>query len=93
MARTRFVVSDMFPENMLSTIEPSIEKGSPDDDLQFLTLYKNYALAGTGKHETLPDFVKQLCEQWGMVRRFELTVVMEDEGDSEIKFKGADKHE
>ncbi len=78
---TRIEVSDMSPENMLSTVEDSNKKGSPDDDLQFIVHYKNNVLSGTSKHETLLDFMKHVCEQWGMVRRFELTVAME--GDDE----------
>lgn len=74
---TRIEVSDMSPENVLSVIKASIEKGSPDDDLQFITHCNDYTFTGTSKHETLLDFVKQICEEWGRVRRFELTVVME----------------
>lgn len=70
-------VSDMSPENVLSTVEDSNKKGSPDDDLQFIVHYKNHVLTGTSKHEKLLDFMKQVCEQWCMVRRFELTVAME----------------
>lgn len=74
---TRIEVSDMFPENMISTVEASNEKGSPDDDLQFVVHYKNHVLTGTSKHEKLLDFMKQVCEEWSRVRRFELTVAME----------------
>ena len=70
---TRIEVSDMSPENMF----PTVKKGSPDDDLQFIVHYKNYGLTGTSKHEKLQEFMKQVCEQWGRVRRFELTVAME----------------
>lgn len=65
---TRIEVSDMSPEN---------KKGSPDDDLQFIVHYKNNVLTGTSKHEKLLDFMKQVCEEWVRVRRFELTVAME----------------
>ena len=70
---TRIEVSDMSPENMLSTVE----KDSPDDDLQFIVHYKNYELTVTNKHEKLQEFMKLVCEEWGRVRRFELTVTME----------------
>lgn len=74
---TRIEVSDMSPENILSTVEDSNKKGSPDDDLQFIVHYKNNVLTGTSKHEKLLDFMRQICEEWGRVRRFELTVAME----------------
>jgi hypothetical protein len=74
---TRIEVSDMSPENMFSTVEAHNKKGSPDDDLQFIVHYKNNVLTGTSNHEKLLDFVKQVCEEWGRVRRFELTVAME----------------
>lgn len=74
---TRIEVSDMSPENMLSTVESSNKKGSPDDDLQFIVHYKNNVLTGTSKHEKLLAFMKEVCEEWGRVRRFELTVAME----------------
>ena len=67
---TRIEVSDMSPENML-------KKVSPDDDLQLIVHYKNNVLTGTSKHEKLLEFMKQVCEEWGRVRRFELTVAME----------------
>lgn len=85
----RIEISDMSQANMLSTVEASNKKGSPDDDLQFIVHYKNNVFTGTSKHEKLLDFMKEVCEAWGILRRFELTVVMEDEGDAEIKFKGA----
>ena len=67
---TRIEVSDMSPENML-------KKVSPDDDLQFEAHSKGHVFVGTSKHEKLLDFMKQVCEQWGRVRKFELTVAME----------------
>lgn len=67
---TRIEVSDMSPENML-------KKVSPDDDLQFEVHSKDHVFVGTSKHEKLLDFMKQVCEQWSRVRRFELTVAME----------------
>ena len=63
-------VSDMSPENMF-------KKVSPDDDLQFDAHSKDHVFVGTSKHEKLVDFMKQVCEEWGRVRRFELTVAME----------------
>lgn len=67
---TRIEVSDMSLENML-------KKVSPDDDLQFEVHSKDHVFMGTSKHEKLLDFMKQVCEEWDRVRRFELTVAME----------------
>lgn len=79
---TRIEVSDMSPENVLSTVEDSNKKGSPDDDLQFEAHCKDHVFVGTSKHENLLDFMKQVCEQWPRVRRFELTVTMEWDDDA-----------